>query len=286
MTIRVQDDGPLIKPGKVTVYEDRCIYIFDYGDVTLKKFLLYDGTLIQKYGNGRGQGAGEFGNPTDFLITEEGLVWIADPVNKAISVFNADGSLNRTIRTLSRPYRLLLDGVKNNLIIMPESGEYLFEIYKTSGDRTDAFGRIIEDQQKNFLALDGSIAKSNSDSFIFVPFYAGFILSYTIDKQLRFYVRMVDPKPLPKIIRSATGSTHVDRKASYASLSINTAGNELFILSEDESKGDKRKVIDVYSNETGFYLYSMPVPEPCYRVFVTKDYVYTLSGTGLSKWQK
>ncbi|MCI0693961.1 hypothetical protein L0337_18390 [candidate division KSB1 bacterium] len=115
LTIRVQDDGPLIKPGKVTVYEDRCIYIFDYGDVTLKKFSLYDGTLIQKYGNGRGQGVGELGNPTDFLITEEGLVWIADPVNKAISVFNADGSLNRTIRTLSRPYRLLLllDGVKN-----------------------------------------------------------------------------------------------------------------------------------------------------------------------------
>ncbi|MCI0693962.1 hypothetical protein L0337_18395 [candidate division KSB1 bacterium] len=172
------------------------------------------------------------------------------------------------------------------LRIIASSGEYLFEICKTSGERIDAFGRIIEDQQKNFLALDGSIAKSSSDSFIYVPFHAGLILSYTLDKQLRFYVQMIDPKPLPKIIKSATGRTHVDRKASYASLSTNTTGNELFILSEDESKGDKGRVIDVYSNETGSYLYSMSVPEPCNRVFVTKDYVYTLSWTGLSKWQK
>jgi len=200
-------------------------------------------------------------------------------------VFDTDGSLIRTIRTQSRPYRLLLYGAEN-MIIMPESGEYLFEIYKTSGERTDAFGRIIENQQANVLALDGWITKSNTDTFIYIPFYAGLILSYTTEKQLRFYVQMIDPKPMPKIIKSATGRTHVDRKASYAALSISTAGNELFILGEDDSKRDKFMLIDVYNNETGFYLYSIPVPEPCNQVFVTKDYVYTLSMTDLSKWQK
>ncbi len=266
------------------VYEDQGIYFFDYGDLALKKFS-HDGTLLQKYGKGRGQGPGEFSNPTDFVVTEEGLLWIADPVNGVISVFNADGSLIRTIHTLSRPYRLLLYGAEN-MIIMPESGEYLFEIYKTSGERIDTFGKIIENQQANVLALDGWIARSSTDSFFYVPFYAGLILSYTINKQRRFYVQMIDPKPLPKIIKSATGRTHVDRKASYAALSINTAGNELFILSDDESKGDKSRVIDVYSNETGSYLYSMPVPEPCNQIFVTKNYVYTLNMAGLSKWQK
>lgn len=284
-TLVAQEKGPLMKPGMIRVYEDKGIYIFDYGDLALKKFSLYDGTIIQKYGKGRGQSPGEFGNPTDFLVTEEGLVWIADPVNTTISVFNADGSLSRIIRTLTRPYRLLLYGAED-MIIMPEAGEYLFEIYKTSGERIDAFGKIIEAQEKNIVALDGSIVKSSSDGFIYVPVYTGLILSYTIDKQLRFYVQMTDPIPLPKVIKSAAGRTYVDRKAPYASLSLNTTENELFMLREDDPREDKKGNIDVYSNETGFYLYSMLVPEPCSRIFVTKDYVYTLNGAGVSKWQR
>jgi hypothetical protein len=278
-------NSPLLNPGIMKVYENKGIFIFDYGDLYLKKFSL-EGTLIKKYGNGRGKNPGEFGNPSDFVVTEDGFIWIADPVNRVISSFNPEGCLIHYIRTISKPYRLLWKYDTEEIIVMPESGENLFEVYNLKGEHTDSFGKLIKNQKENFLVLDGYITSLDSNCFLYAPLYAGFILSYSKDKRLNFYIQMIEPKPLPKIIKNISGQRHVERNTYYATLCVNSVGNEVFILSEYESEKKPNRTIDVYSSKTGFYLYSIHPPEPSSYVFVTKNYLYILSKTGVSRWQR
>lgn len=69
----------LLNPIKAKVDNLGCIYIYDKGDSSIKKFSS-DGKYIQKYGKGVGQGPGEFLNITDVDIKDNGEIWVCDPI--------------------------------------------------------------------------------------------------------------------------------------------------------------------------------------------------------------
>lgn len=97
-------DSPLLRPGPMAVI-DSALVLFDYGDARLKAFHLETGALLWQAGRG-GAGPGEFRNPTDVKADPEGRIWVLDPPNLRISVFDAGGAFLRSIRTHEPLFRL------------------------------------------------------------------------------------------------------------------------------------------------------------------------------------
>lgn len=258
-------------------------FIFDWGDFYIKKFSR-DGKFLGSFGKGRGHGPGEFINPTGFTLTKEGHMWVCDPKG-VITQFDSAGNVIQ-ILSPKTPAMRISHGSDQHFVIMTTSrGEYLFERYTDSGEFLNAFGQLIEDQSRNGISLMGWLADDGSNTFYYAAQYPGIIASYKMNGEPLFLVQTIDPKPLPKIQVTPKGVWKIEHhKAEISALNIGIAGDELYLLTETIASGYKRKIIDVYSKHDGSYLYSSEVPEPCERAFFTNSYIYTVSGTTMTKW--
>lgn len=285
LVLRNSAEYVLIKPFWIDVDQHENIYVFDYGDLTLKKFSR-EGKFVRAFGKGKGKGPGEFMNPMNSAIDAEGKVWIADAVNVNITVFRADGVFEKMFRLKQHPERFLLLGRSGKFVVMPSSQvEDRFEVYDHNGQAVKSFGRLIPDQAQNWMALGGRAAADDSGRFVQVFTRAGYIVGYDSTGQLRFYRETIDPVPFPKLIVSE-GGQGFDPKAPWASTTVNIVGDEVFVLSMSGAYKVKVGVIDSYSNQDGSYLYSFKLPDWATHAFVTKNHIYSVVDTTVTKWKR
>lgn len=271
----------LYNPGSLRSDDAGNVFVLDYGDLRVKKFSPH-GELLQVYGKGKGQGPGELVNPTDFAIGDDGRLWVCDPTGGTISIFASSGALERVLRLADRPYRLVLKGDGGFIAIPQRAGEFLFQSYDADGRPGKPFGRLIRDQVRNSMVLDGWLAPA-PDGFVFASNRAGLFAAYDTRGQLLFLAESLDPKPLPRVITDSAGGMRIDSKAGLSALSLSTLGDEVHLFEHVEENGRKVGIIDTFRRD-GAYAYSTRVPEPASSVLVTEGSLYTVRNGTVTRW--
>lgn len=284
-SIGLRADDALFNPTWVKVDKFGNVYILDWGDLSIKKFSP-EGRFINKFGKGRGQGPGEFQNPTDFKMAMNGDVWICDPIAGIITIFNPDGSIKQTIRPKSLPHRIVLLSTGDFVLMSAAPIKHLFEKYNAAGKFQSSFGLLLRDQNGYHLLTDGRIEIGDDNALYYTLVRAGLLASFSSQGALRFFVETIDRIPLPKIELFAKGSgMRIDPKAPWAALSINVSDSTIYILSWAGSNGRKGMVVDTYRTVDGAYLESFEIPEKCQSAYFTEKFIYTVEDTTVTKWK-
>lgn len=285
------EDG-LLRPLSVRVDKRGNIYIFDLGDTCVKKFTS-DGKFIQKFGKGRGQGPGEFINPTDYGIKNNGEVWICDPVIGYITVFDIKGIPIETYRTNNPPMRLGLFS-SNGFLVVPLFFvvpsffmELSFEKYDARGKLMSIFNLPIpwKKKSRSHLIMDGRLSVDDEDNIYYAFIRVGLLASFSQEGNLRYLVETIDRTPPPEVIKFS-GGVRIDPKSPWTALSVNTVDSEIYILSHIGSKNKKGMVLDVYSSFDGRYVYSYEISQKCLYSYVTIDSIFTVEDGSVSKWKR
>jgi len=284
-SIGLRAEDALSNPISVKMDKLGNVYILDWGDLSIKKFSP-EGRFTNKFGKGRGQGPGEFQNPTDFKIAMNGDVWICDPSAGIITIFNADGSIKQTMRPKSLPHRIVCLNTGDFILMSTAKTNHLFEIYDPVGKFKSSFGLLLRDQNKYPILTDGWVAIGEDNALYCALVRAGLLASFSSQGVLRFFVETIDRIPLPKIEVFAKGSgMRIDPKAPWAALSLNISDCHIYILSWAGSIGRKGMVVDTYRTADGAYLESFEIPEKCQSTYVTEKFIYTVEDTTVTKWK-
>lgn len=271
-------DALFIKPGL-----EGEVFVFDWGNMHVKRFSR-DGTLLSEFG-GKGNGLGEFINPTDMAIRETGEVVITDPKKGLVTIFGRDGKPATPLQIVSTPCRI--DFLRDGLVVGMVGGaaDNLFELYDAEGRRLRSCGQFIKDQSDNSICLDGWVVVGAGDVFVYVALYAGIIASYDRDGKLRFLVGTIDGPTLPAIEVTSLGSRRLPLSTPRSAECISVTSEKIYIMKSTDHDGSHVKSMDVYSLTDGAYQYSFELPEQCTRALVTDSSVYTLARDTLAKWE-
>lgn len=276
-----RDEAPLFGPLQLRVDEQEDLFVLDAGELKIKRFTP-DGRFIESYGNGKGQGPGEFLSITDFAVGPDGRVWTADLSNGRLSIFAPGGKLERTVKMEAPPYRLALssDGFFLMFALLKDS---LFGRFNSQGRLQQAFGRYLVDQQWNSMVLDGVIAPDGAGGFVYAASYAGLIAAYGADGAPRFIAETIDRPELPKIVRTK-GRMWVDREAPRTAYNVTVDSGGIHLLGVLTSGVRNVPRLDTYDLATGRYLYSRELPETCARAHLVRGHLYTVRETSVTKW--
>jgi hypothetical protein len=259
------------------------LFVIDFGDFRIKQ-ISPDGALVRTYGHGKGQGPGEFSTLNDVAVGEDGTVWVSDYSNGRITVFGGDGEIVRTLRPTPQPYRLVPFGDSSFATMLPPGSSQLFGLFDPAGRKRQEFGRFIEEQAVNSLVLDGWVEPDRSGGFVYAGLHASLLVGYGPQGRQRFATETIEPWPLPKLEENSQGVRWVDREAIPGTLSLSVADGKVYLLGYTTSGLKRMGSIDAYDLKDGSYLFSRRVPEPCSWVVVTRDAVFTVTETTVSKW--
>ena len=261
------------------------IYILDWADFRIKMFSP-DGNLLKVFGEGKGEGASAFANPTGFSVSDEGDVWVCDPPQRKITRFRS-GERAQTIEPQREAWRVATVGDALITMAVPERNA-LFEIYNLSGNYSKSFGELIENQPEAGIVLDGNIiGDADTQGFIYGGRHLGVLAGYSVGGERRFMVHTIDSLPPPKILNIGV-SQKVKPNSPRAVLSMNILGNELYVLSgvrDEQAKSAGGRVVDVYDKRNGQYMFSFKLPVACQEVVVQEERIYMLGGEGVTVWR-
>jgi hypothetical protein len=278
----------LIFPALVRVsYDGKYVYVLDYGDLKIKKFSS-DGRFLSEYGKGKGEGPGEFKNPTDFVIDKNYNVWVCDPSNGLVTIFRDNGDILKTIRLKSVPLRLEIVDEKWLAIRPVTTGENLIEVYDLDGNFKFGFGKELTNVQRDVLF--GGWMDSEGEFLYFGFERLSYILSFDLKGGKISYVkRTVDEFPDPMIETfSVNGHTvrGLPKDAPFSVMSLNVKNGLIFVKSgANWRKREDLTIIDVYSASNGEYRYSFKIPKRISVAYFDGDFIYGISDTTLIKWR-
>ena len=150
-------DEILFRPGIIKGDADGNSYIIDYGDVSIKKFDK-NGRPVVTFGRGRGEGPGEFVNPTDIAFDDERTLWIADLPERSLSWFLPDGTFLKKIKLEEGILRVApVDSGYYYVMRVSPRNPRVFNVYALEDKFIRSFGDLIEDYRTAALSLDGHI---------------------------------------------------------------------------------------------------------------------------------
>jgi NHL repeat len=261
------------------------LYVADFGDQSVKEFDA-SGTLVRQYGEGRGQGPGELASITDIAIGPGGELWVADHSNARITVFGRDGRVRSTLRPAVRPYRLAVYPDGGYALMQPLGSKNLFGILDSRSALRASFGRFLADQESYPLLLDGWIRVTPDGRLVYAGHFDSLLAVYGRGGDRRFVTRVIDPKPMPKLVSDSDGRAWVDRDAAPSTWSFSVSGDEIHLLSAERDGVEVASALDTYSLRDGSYLYSRHLPEDCDEMAVVGSDLYTATSTTVTRWTR
>jgi hypothetical protein len=255
-------DSELLRPELIAAHGD-AIYVYDYGDYSLKAFS-EDGRLLWIFGRD-GKGPGEFVNPTDLRVDRGGAVWLADPANSRVTVVSAAGRLVRTIQTESAIER----------IVPLAAGAFVGFAY--AGDmprftRFDSLGRTIAQlghpkwmDSVPSLVSELRVAASPDGRMIAVgSYYSGrLLLMRDSDASVRDS-RAIEEQAFPRPIQYAPRPNMTVRRVPPEARPIIrglTADHEYAYALVVGAHAERGRILDVYRLRDGVYQGSHLLPE-------------------------
>ena len=258
------------------------LYVLDVSDLKIRRFSP-QGKYLQTFGYGKGQAPEKVMSVSDFGVLSNGEVWIADLIGKKIEMLSPDGHLLGSIRPDRQPYRLLPGEKKDFTLMMPPMGEHLFGHFGADGRVQAEFGKLV-DNHLDGLALDGWTEMADDGAILYVPYYFGWIASYSPSGDLKYIVKTIDDIPDPSIRRSSNGTLWMDPDTRVSANGASVSGGKLYVFAGNAAGNHFSHVVDVYDAGNGAYRYSFETPEAGAMALVRDDSLYMVKDTSVCQW--
>lgn len=290
-SVFLADTSQIFQPAQIRQYNSH-VYLNDFSD-----FIIYEYDEEGKLNNvlklKRGRGPGEFQNVTDFDIINNTL-WAVDSQRLMIHSFSLDSLKHlNSISVDRRPMRITC--MKDGFVVQWLGTELLFSTFDYEGNELHQFGKVIEDQLRNTLSLDGTIRSNHKDRFVYVPFYASLIYHYRQNGELINVLKAPDGIQFPATRKQENLSFAPD--FSFYQDAFFDDENNLYVFTELPGKrnnhgdweGERRNMIDKYNLIDGRYVSSLeflsgfisatynPKESILYTSDFAKAYIHTFS---------
>lgn len=259
------------------IQNDR-LFVWDAPSMTVKRYSM-DGEHEVTYGNGEGQGPGQFQHISSFTVQDTGEVWIVDSRAGDITRFRYNGTLVERFRTEFKPLRMAVAG-KDRLVVQQMLEPKLFALLNAKGKVLKRFGKVIDEPQDRYsLILSGQMFPNPDGGFIWAPLYASYLYFYgpngTLERRIElidghsFPVEQMQPDPLQTDVERPPQRTH----------GVSLTDEEIFVSVTStepvmEHESSPPPVLDRYDRSTGKYLDSKKIRFGGTNYIVHGDMVY------------
>lgn len=233
------------------------IYFFDYGEYRL---IRYRDGAFDTIAKGIGGGPQEFRNPTGLATDNKGNIWVADPEQARVSIWNSRGELLDTFNhNNSIPEGIAVYEDYYMLRVREFSSNSVFNIFDENQTRIGSFGGIQDSLTASRFLVSGSIHADES-GFYYAPEYAGYLYKFDSGGNKIFDRQTVEPMPIGEISNTTEeipgiGTARVKRPPSdefRATLDIATDEKFLYVLFAGNEDGIGQ-FIDIYDKTDGTY---------------------------------
>lgn len=243
----------LFTPRPADIRAER-IYIYDYGDYTVKAFTL-QGEYVTTYGRGRGQGPGEIMMMTDFGVWRDSLVYVVDPRQSRVSFFEKNGDFAWSELYETRVARLALTEDSTAFEATPPSVPTFMRIVSPTGRRTVISQLFSGDVPP--IMVDGSFQTTQKKA-LYVPKYFPILLTYASHDTTGVAYPTPDyGQPRPKA-RTKNGGRQVFAPSTRFQWRSTLSGGVLSVEIPD-SKIDSLQ-FDLYDAHEMEYMHSVRLP--------------------------
>jgi len=270
------------------------LYILDMAAPHVTVLNARDGRYLDQFGEGRGEGPGEFIQPERITIAHDGHLLIPDSRRRVIHVFAEDGRFVQAIP---------VGNVGPVDVVAADNGLFWIHAGVPAAIATlyDGEGNHVRDAGVFSTELPAGMGKSgyllrhpNRPSMFYVGRFGGRLSKFTLEGDLRFHRQTIDPNDYPAPVALGGGASFTmdqsDIHALRALAGVTDGGVYVgIILMREETSSGLRYLVDRYDPETGDYLYSYDAPSSdCAIVQMTSAHAYThcpLDGS-IERWRR
>lgn len=198
-------------------------------------------------------------------------MWIADPPNGRISVYEPNGTFSRHLQLERRPDQIVVPdgGSTFYLAWLSPTKTALFARYDVQGTRVQEYGPVVEDQVERGMALDGWIGVAPDQSLYYTPTRAGRLMKFDRGGSKTLDTKTIDFAPIPEVIVDERGGRRVSSSASIQSLGLQVVGPSVYVFSvlpEGKRQSEPSMCITMRDSISVQFLSltarPMPVPPP------------------------
>jgi hypothetical protein len=264
--------------------------VSDFGDMKIKKFDL-DARLMEVLGKGEGRGPGEASNIMDMNVDELGRIWMTDSQNNRITIFESSENWE-IIEPETIPARVL-PFTDNRYMLKPRFSSSVPEIRNEDGTLNSPFQSLVKEHQLWTNVLDAFYKKDLDEGIILLNYSTNDFVRYNFEGEIEFFRRPIEPPELPEILPPRRYSddqnyffNEFDQNTiKQRTIDIEVVGDQIHLLVVNIIP-ENRRLADVYSVETGDYLYSYKFPENLSAFAITEKHFAGLvrDSVGIAIW--
>lgn len=232
---------------------------------------------------GEGGGPGEFRNIRDMKIGPEGQIWLHDPAAARVTILRPDGSRARTISLIGVGHSETIAPLPGGRFVLLPAYAARDVVYLSATGDTTASGMLPWDgyAQLELLARGHQTAVDPATGhWVFGFRYGNGWFAFNQDSGhtsvRRFYA---EPTSFPPVIREMLPDGSIGTKlvrTPVSGLDLALKGDTLFVLFG--GVGDlRRRVLDLFSWNSGNYLGTLRLPEPAEIVSLFGNLLVTYS---------
>lgn len=240
------------------------LFVWDGPSMTVKRYSL-DGKLEATYGNGKGQGPGQFQHISSFAVLSMDETWVLDSRAGDITRFHYDGTLMERFRTEVKPLRMTVVN-ENRLVVQQMLEPKLFTFFNTEGKILKRFGKVLDVPQDRYsLILSGQLFPNPDGGFIWAPLYASYLYFYSADGVLERRIELIDEHSFPVDKMQSDPLQSNVKRPPQRTRGVSLTDEEIFVsVASMEPVTDHGNsavaVMDRYDRSTGKYLDSKRIP--------------------------
>lgn len=259
VTISATENVTLFNPVVIWYLKDGNIYVWDGGDFRIKAFTP-EGQHVGTFGDGRGQGPGQFQVAMTLEIQQDSL-FLFDPTSRRFSYFHKDGTLGRTekIETSVTDYAQSMDNTVYLMFDGPEVNPYVSVM--PQGGRSHRFEDLMSRDVPN-IVFDGRLHAASSQG-IHIPYYYPVLLAFAPDDSLARAYPTPDygTAPLPEPRTSGEGfSRSVRPPLSETRLHWGSEVNDEVLAVQIRSREQGVFLFDIYDAWSLTYQHTARIP--------------------------
>lgn len=261
------EEVPLEKPptiGNVTMLRlfDDHLFVYDLAEMNIKRYAL-NGALEAVYGQGRGQGPGQFQNIFSFWPLGRDLVWIVDSMARTVSRFAYDGTFLDSFKPEFMPARIAALGA-DSLVILSYTHAELFALVSAEGKLLASFGGVVAGEVPGGQAVvfDGHLFPRPEGGFVWAPRFASYLYFYDAKARLERRLQLIDRHafPLDKLGTAPISARQLEQP--HRSLTVSMVGEDIFVSTLVRGEGEEPQVVmDRYERAGGQYVDSARLPD-------------------------
>lgn len=267
-----EEDVVLFNPSGLVTDSRSNVYVMDYGDMQLKAFDP-EGRFLRSYGNGPGEGPGEFTQVMDYAVFRDSVLYVVDSFRRRISYFALDGRFldSESTELGFVRYEKTASGRSYGMSI---GSEFLFATGNDAG--IVRFGTVLKNQaMEDAIRLSGNIATYRGD-LVYSSDYFPIVLRYDSTGSL-VYARATpdygDHVPVSVERRTFSGGVSFlpDGERKYVGITVIRDRFYVRVLGDPTA-------FDIYDARTGEYESSIAMPSRGHY-FVTPERAYQVKDT-------